>query len=120
MDKQQDTNESLAKARLNQLSALSAVESVTMLAGKLIVQDAFGRTYTYLGSPADITPDDIVQMQSNPPEDQNRILRNIDDLRVWRANHGLDPNGYSTEKKPKPRGRASRKMRIARANAKRK
>jgi hypothetical protein len=120
MNEKQNMDQSMPQERLDYLAALSPLESVTMLAGKLTVQDVFGRTYTYLGNPADVTPDDIMQMQNNPPADQNRVLRNIDDLRAWRAMHGLDPNGYTPETGQTRKGRANRKKRIAHANAKRK
>lgn len=103
-----------------QVNAYSAIERVSVFAGKLIVRDALGRTYKYLGNISDVTPDDIMVMKNNPPEDGNRVLRNLDDLQAWRATHKLDENGYRIQEQPAPRGRASRKARIARANAKRK
>lgn len=112
----------LDKDQINAYSEIehSAIERVSVFGGKLIVRDALGRKYKYLGDLSDVTPDDIIAMKNNPPEDGDRILRNLDDLRAWRATHKLDVNGYRIQEQPAPRGRASRKARIARANAKRK
>lgn len=103
-----------------QMNELASIERISVLGNRLSVSDAMGRTYTYLGDVSDVTPDDIAAMQANPPVDGNRILRNLADLQAWRTTHKLDINGYSLEKPAAPRGRANRRARIARANAKRK
>lgn len=116
----QDKNEAIQRARLNQMDALSTWESISVVGGRLSVSDPAGNFYVYLGDISDVTPDDILAMQNNPSGEGGRILRNLDDLRAWRATHKLDVNGYRIQEQPAPRGRASRKARIARANAKRK
>ena len=112
--------DALRRMRESQLAALTPIETIDIAGGTISIQDAMGQTYTYLGNPSDLTPDDIVAMQINPPAERPQILRNLQDLKAWRAMHNLSPEGFPLNDQPAPRGRASRKKRIARANAKRK